>query len=69
MQTNDHCLCLNKTLFMEISTEADLPVGCSLSDAAFGAVESKVACHAIPDLVLSDAGDRLSGLPLLGHRH
>lgn len=47
METNDHCSCFNKTLFVEISTEADLPVGCSLSNAAFGVVESKVACHAL----------------------
>lgn len=41
---------------MAIYTEADLPVGCSLLDAAFGVVESKVAGHAVPDLVLSDVG-------------
>lgn len=31
---HDHCLCFNKTLFVELSTEADLHVCCSLSTAS-----------------------------------
>lgn len=31
---HDHCLCFNKTLFVELSTEARLPVHCSLSTAS-----------------------------------
>lgn len=31
---HDHCLCFNKTLFVELSTEADLRVCCSLSTAS-----------------------------------
>lgn len=30
----DHCLCFNKTLFVELSSEADLPVRCNLSTAS-----------------------------------
>lgn len=54
---------------MEKSAEADLPMGCSLSDAVFGVVESKVACHAVTDLLLNDVADRLPGLPFIGHCH
>lgn len=54
---------------MERSAEADLPTGCSLSDAVFGVVESKVACHAVTDLLLNDVADRLPGPPFLGHCH
>lgn len=50
----DHCLCFSKTLFVELSSEADLPVRCSF-----------VNC--IPDLVSGDTGDRFPGLPLGGH--
>lgn len=30
----DHCLCFNKTFLVELSSEADLPVCCSLSTAS-----------------------------------
>lgn len=56
-------------LFVERSAEADLPMGCSLSDAVFGVVESNVASHAVTDLLLNDVADRLPGPPLLGHCH